>query len=120
MKCRKEYKGKSIRTFVVPSLIFDAEDYVGMIDWQQCSITEPPITRNYTDEFMEQLIMTKEKVEIPHFPCHTQAVERYIKLVTEASSSVCGAAAWDGFIRARVQARQKMPVFETKSQFVVY
>jgi len=36
------------------------------------------------------------------FPCHTQAVERAVKLVTDASTAVCGESARDGFIRARI------------------
>ena len=28
-------------------------------------------------------------LNVPALPCHTQSVERHIKLVTEASSSVC-------------------------------
>ncbi|KAK4871690.1 hypothetical protein RN001_015814 [Aquatica leii] len=59
---------------------------------------------------------TKE-IEILKFPCHTQAVERCIKLVTEASSLVCGAEARDGFIRARISSRTAMPKFNTKSEF---
>jgi hypothetical protein len=52
-------------------------------------------------------------------PCHTQAVERCVKLVTEASAAVCGTAARDGFIRVRNEARKKMPKFDTKNDFVV-
>lgn len=51
--------------------------------------------------------------------CHTQAVERCVKLVTEASSLVCSSDARDGLIRSRIESRQKMPSFETKRQFVV-
>ena len=29
------------------------------------------------------------KMKISKFPCHTQAVERCVKLVTEASAAVC-------------------------------
>ncbi|KAF2903508.1 hypothetical protein ILUMI_02675 [Ignelater luminosus] len=36
-------------------------------------------------------------------PCHTQAVERCIKLVTEASQAVCGDDVRDGFIGVRLK-----------------
>ena len=39
---------------------------------------------------------------IAQFPCHTQDTERCIRLVTEASAAVCGEAARNGFIRARI------------------
>src|SRR6218665_1785208 len=37
-----------------------------------------------------------------NFPCHTQAVKRHVKLVTEAATAVCGQNSRDGFNRARV------------------
>ena len=50
-------------------------------------------------------------------PCLTQTVERCVKLITEASSPVCGADSHDIFMRARIQSRKEMPVFDTKRQF---
>lgn len=50
-------------------------------------------------------------------PCHTQAVERAIKQVTDENMAVCGTAARDGYIRARINSKQDMPTFNTKSQF---
>lgn len=50
------------------------------------------------------------------FPCHTQAVERCIKVVTEASYLVIGQDARSGFIRTIIKSRQKVPSFETKAE----
>ena len=50
-------------------------------------------------------------------PCHTQAVERLVKLVTEASKAVCGRKSRDGFISARIASRQLMAKFESKRDF---
>ena len=41
-----------------------------------------------------------------------QAVERCVKLVTEAFSLVCGQNSRDGFIHSKIESRQKMPSFE--------
>ncbi|KAK4875539.1 hypothetical protein RN001_011961 [Aquatica leii] len=49
-----------------------------------------------------------EEIEILKFPCHTQAVERCIKLVTEASSLVCGAEARDEIFLPNVQLLTKV------------
>ena len=46
-----------------------------------------------------------------------QAVERGVKLVTEASTLVCGQNSRDSFIRSKTESRQKMPSFETKQEF---
>lgn len=51
----------------------------------------------------------------PRFPCHTQAEERCVKLVTEALAAVCGETSRHGFIRARNASQQLMPKLETKS-----
>jgi hypothetical protein len=69
-----------------------------------------------SDDDIGAVILSGNTLELP---CHTQAVERCIKLVTEASAAVCGTAARDGFIRVRNEARNKMPRFETKNNFVV-
>ena len=49
--------------------------------------------------------------------CHTQAVERHVKLVTEASKAVCGPKYRDGFICARIASRQLMAKNESKRDF---
>lgn len=108
-----------LRTFKVPALNFDAKDYTDLITWQDCKITEPPLTSNLSDETLKEIVESGLTTcqNIQDFPCHTQAVERVIKLVTEASTAVCGENKRDGFIRARLLSRQQMPNFETKKQF---
>ena len=61
-----------------------------------------------------------EAHKIALFPCHTQATERCIRLVTEASAKVSGQTARDGFIRAGIASRQIMKTFNTKSEFHLY
>ena len=50
------------------------------------------------------------------FPCHNQAVERAIKVVSEASSQVYSEER-DGFIRQRIRARKLVPKINTKADF---
>ena len=110
---------RGVRCFEVPTLNFDAAEYIDMINWQNCVITEPPATKSLSDEELESLVRTPETpvVQFPRFPCHTQAVERSVKAVTEASIAVMGQEARDGFIRSRINARAIMPTFETKNQY---
>ena len=54
---------------------------------------------------------------IPPIPCHTQAVERHIKIVTEASASVIGMKNRDSFILNKLESRKVMPKFESKCDF---
>lgn len=103
-----------IRIFKVPSINFDADDYINLIDWQSCTITEPSMTMKYSDSDLQNIIKEKNIPEFLKFPCHTQAVERCVKLVTEASQKVCGKTLRDGYIRAKREARADLPVFDNK------
>ncbi|CAG9794368.1 unnamed protein product [Diatraea saccharalis] len=118
LKARKEPKGKKVREFQLPELKIDAKNYYDLIEWAKEKITEPPITMKYNDSEITTKIATGGKLfDIEKYPCHTQAVERCVKLVTEASASVCGPDARDGFIRTRIKSRQEIPIFDTKSQY---
>ena len=51
------------------------------------------------------------------FLCHTQSVERCVKLISEAATKVCGDTARDGYIRAKITARSELPTFDNKGQY---
>ena len=106
-----------IRQFKIPVLNFESSDYIDMIDWQTCKLMEPPVTMKFSDEALKNMVDTGEVLGAGKFPCHTQAVERYIKLVTEASAAVCGAESRDGYIQSRLASRKLMPSFNTKSEY---
>jgi hypothetical protein len=75
------------------------------------SLWTPKYATGWTHE------MTPAAVIFPEFPCHTQAVQWHMKLVTEVAKVVCGQKSRDGFIRARVSSRQLIPTFESKCDF---
>ncbi len=79
----------------------------------QCKF-EPPLTRKLCDEKLDDFLQHPYHINIP---CHSQGVERCVKLVTEASGMVYGADARDGYIRAIVKSRQFMPSLQTKQDF---
>lgn len=112
----------SVRIFTLPKFNFSATEYFDLIDWQSNEITEPPITISLKEEtileaIQENHIDTNQLLpEVACFPCHTQAVERCVKIVTEASSTVCGFSNRDGLIRAKIEARKIIPVFNTKKE----
>ncbi len=58
-----------------------------------------------------------EVLAFESFPCHTQSVERCVKLITEAAAAVSGELNRDGFIRARIQSRELMPQCEAKLDY---
>ncbi|GBO46644.1 hypothetical protein AVEN_137735-1 [Araneus ventricosus] len=65
-----------------------ATDYVDLIDWQACNVTPPTVLRRIS--YHELLKMIYEVVPMDgcdfiKFLSHVQAVDRIVKLVTEAS-----------------------------------
>ena len=112
--------GQAVRQFQLPRLNFASEDYTEMIDWAIENVTEPPLTFNLSSQSLMECVKENSIpiMELENCPCHTQAVERCIKLVSEASEKVCGLVKREGFIRARMSSRRSMPNFETKSQYI--
>lgn len=120
LKARAE-KQPVLREFVVPKLNLDANEYFELINWQDTEITEPPLTADVPEADIRSFVKSggQSTIEFERFPCHTQAVERCVKIVTEASLAVCGEVSRDGFIRSRLEGRLLMPVFNTKSDYRV-
>jgi len=83
-------------------------------------VTEPPLISEIPLNEISSRVFegNTESLQFIRVPCHTQAVERAVKLVTEASMSVCGETARNGFIKNRIQSRQQMAVFNKKSDYV--
>ena len=81
-------RGKTIRLFRTPLVNWDAETLEELIDWRQEPLTEPPITIGTPIAVLEQQALFGQGLEFPVVPCHTQAVERMVKLVTKASDKV--------------------------------
>lgn len=101
-----------------PQFNFFAEDYTNLLNWQDINITPPPILSKYPIEELKQ--MAKTNGLPPHdYPCHTQSVERCVKLVTEAAQRVIGESGRDGLIQNRLKSRGEMPEFDHKNQFKI-
>ena len=55
----------------------------------------------------------------PLHPCHNQAVERHVKIVSEAASQITSLKKKDGIIRQKIRLRKLLKNFDTKSQFLI-
>ena len=88
-KCHysKKKKINKVRVFQVPKLQFEATEYYECIDWFSTDISEPPITKSISSEEIEDNINSGSMLDESFvcFPSHSQAVERTVKLVTEAA-----------------------------------
>jgi len=110
LKAKNSETDASIRSFGMPLLNFNSTDYFDMINWKECNVTVPPMLSDISQEQLKSLVTGHAPpiMEFESFPCHTQSVERCVKLVTEAAAAVCGEKTRDGFIRARLQSRELM------------
>lgn len=121
----KKTEDQLFRTFKTPKLNFNASEYYNMINWEDSNIKaacSPPVLAHATIEEISNFIKERKHPvinEILSFPCHTQSVERVVKCVTEASAAVCGEENRDGFIRTKLQSSQKIPKFNTKSDYKI-
>ncbi|GBN42114.1 hypothetical protein AVEN_169290-1 [Araneus ventricosus] len=106
--------------FVIPAVNFGATDYVVLIDWQAFYVTPPPVLRQISSHELLKMIPDDVPMngwDFIRFPSHKQAVERIVKLVTEASRKRVEPQNWDGFIRATLESRKQMSQFESKKDY---
>ncbi|GBN02668.1 hypothetical protein AVEN_121181-1 [Araneus ventricosus] len=116
---KKTKNSSGLRFFKLPKLNFEAADYIDLIDWSNCVVIEKSITMNIKDKDLKE--MCKEKhfpvLTFVEFPCHTQSVERCVKLIPEAAMKVCGESVRDVYTRTKLQARKELPTFDNKGQY---
>ena len=104
----RERREDTPRRFSLPKLNFNAKVYHRILDWQN-------ITMRLSDEHLKELISSRENPSsISEFPCYTQALERFIKLVTEATTAVIGKVNREGFIKTRIEGRKRIRTLQSK------
>ena len=103
------------RQFEPPNLNLKAVGKTDLIDWKAGKITESVLTSHLAIDEIEAV--RTDKLEIPHFPSHSQSVERMIREMTDACGSVAGTEARDGLIRARLASRASYSKADTKRDF---
>ncbi|GBM82064.1 hypothetical protein AVEN_224081-1 [Araneus ventricosus] len=104
-------KGNCVRRFVIPAVNIRPTDNVDLIDWQACNVTPPTVLRYISSHELLNIIQDDVPMDgwdFSKFPSQTQAVERIVKLVTEASRKRVGPQNRDGFIRATLESRKQM------------
>ena len=58
-------------------------------------------------------------IHFPKYPCHSQTVERMVKLVTEVSSSVFGEERQQDKIVSILASRKSRKAYDTKKDYKV-
>ena len=106
----------NIRKFVIPPLQWEATDWWNIINWDEITtMQQPQILSNLSDEEIESAIT--KPIQFPKFPCHTQSVERAVKLVTTVASEVEGQDARHGQILSIMASRNSRKDFATKKKY---
>lgn len=116
IKARKDKENQvGTRIFKPPRINFSAAHYYEMIDWDNETVTPPPILESFTDDDLLKAI--DHPLPISKIPCHTQSVERCVQLVTRASEKVFGYNARHGYIIQTLKSRKNMPKIITKQDY---
>ena len=101
----------SVRVRKTPEIELDATSLLELLNCQKVH-HEPPLTCDLTTSQVKQII--NAPMEVPDWPCHTQSIERVVKMVTEASGRFFTQKKRDGGIRAQEFSRRLMAKNETK------
>ena len=97
---------------------FKAVHWTDLIDLSVNGVCKPPLTLNFSDNELQNSLLTGEKINLPGFPSHSQGVEWAVKLVTEASQSVYGFVAGHQHILPKILCQQLRPAFSSKGSYM--
>lgn len=85
---------------------------------KKVSVSEPPLTSHLTVAQLEELAATSSsELVLTAIPCHSQAVERHVRMVSNASKRVVGEQKRHENILGTLESRSQMPSFRTKRDF---
>ena len=108
---------KGIRKHEIPELNWGASKWTEIIDLEKVKIHEPRITKKLS---LEKVEAAKDSpLCFPKYPCHSQTVERMVKLVTEVSGEVYGEKSQREKAVAVLASRKNRKVYETKKDYDV-
>ena len=106
------------RKFVKPIINFEADEYYLLIN--DHNWIESTLTSNFNSSYMSSLTHQASfaPFTFPRYPCHTQSVERHIRLVSETSGMIACPKMRDGRISITLTEREIMPNFCSKKDFM--
>ncbi|KAK3922336.1 Methylsterol monooxygenase 1-3 [Frankliniella fusca] len=71
VEARQRSPGRRIRSFVVPRINFDAQEYSQLVFWDSVTVTPPPLLSAHSDDDL-RAAAAAGPLEVPPLPCHTQ------------------------------------------------
>lgn len=120
----KENEQFGRRKFKKPNINFNAKSYYEMVDINdEVNLYVPPLLEGVSNDQLRGCIESAENIVksmTQGIPCHTQAVERVIKSVSEASHIVFGAENRHARVVANIESRSILPQTKTKANYSNY
>lgn len=119
IECRRS-SNDFLRTFYRPTEVqmnLDCEVYHELIHWTKLDITEPPITKQFSLSQLRAFKRSKDIINIPPIPSHTQSCEHHIQALSDSVVAVAGVESQEGHLRNTIRHRKKMGIFNTKSNY---
>ena len=110
----KGAQSTNIRHFKVPKINPTSKSYHELANLDESDVEKPPLVCHFSLSDMEDL--KSMSMQISH-PCHNQALERHIQLVSQVSALATAFENREGIIRQRIKSRHLMKRFDTKRQF---
>ena len=108
-----------IRRFDVPSKInFEAKSYTQLINFKDFDLFEmcsPPILKEYSIDDIKARNFTHDFQKVP---AHSQHVERFVSLTSEAGKHAVGHDSRHFWILNKMEATSKIPTTATKGDFL--
>ena len=96
-------------------IYLEAKQLKHLIDWDESNIYDSLLTCSLTTTELQKLY--KAPLQVPAWSSHTQAVERCVKLVTDAAATVFGLEKREGHIKAQQLSRKMMQRNNSKKDF---
>lgn len=111
-----------VRKLKLPQLIPDARYYYEMIQINDEESLEPPFTKRLDEEELRECIKDADVIRkwIGKIPCHSQAVERAVKLTSSTSTVVMGENKRNAIIHTKIAAQKALPRSESKQDYTLF
>ena len=116
IRAGREVGDMSPRTRRNPTINHDASTAYDLIDWKTDKVHEPVFTCKLDTSEIKDIINTPYPMKA--YSTHTQSCERAVQEVAKASEAVYGEDRRDGWVRARIDHREIVPVFASKKDIM--
>lgn len=122
MQARQSYpSGNGIRVFEKPTINYEASHYTDIVSPDGDDGIEPPITKKLSEPQLKLCVESHNNVisqMLAKIPCHTQSVERLIRVVSSTSQKVSGVDSRNKAIIAKLRCRKMLENTDSKKDFI--